>query len=402
MMEENQIPNSGEQGRLDRVEGYLRPRYDFHRNIVTGCVEYKKKGENSYRILSNDDENSLWRELNKARITVHISTIVALLNSDFSPAYDPFLNFFNKLPDWDGETDHIKALADGVETHNPELWKLCLRRWLIALVGSLIDPKVVNHQVLVFSGPQGIGKTTWINNLVPDELKEYYFSGTINPDNKDTYSFMSDCMLINMDELENLNRSQVGSLKECITKGQLKVRRPFRRNPEVLMRRASFAGSVNSSKFLNDPTGSRRFLCFEVSKFEKECGASIEQVYSQVLALFKSGEQHYFDGEDNNLIQANNSKFEQILMEEEWVKQLFLPCDPTKEVCEYMNASDVAVVIRDTYKQNVGISNINNIGRAMTKLAFSTAKKDGYKKYVLKRQNKSEQLPDADASKSDS
>ncbi|NDK57693.1 VapE domain-containing protein [Pontibacter fetidus] len=387
-MEENQIPNvvassEEERGRLEKVEDFLRTRYDFRRNAITGYVEYRKAGQGAFLIMSDEHQNSLWRELSRAKIIFPVGALIQLLNSDFAPSYDPFVEYFDRLPAWDGETDHIQMLADGVKTHNAEFWSLCLRRWLIALAGSLVDTETVNHQVLVFSGPQGIGKTTWVNNLVPAELKQYYFSGTINPDNKDTYSFMADCMLINMDELENLNRTQIGSLKACITQSQIKVRRPFRRNPEMLIRKASFAGSVNHKKFLNDPTGSRRFLCFEVTQFQQEHVVTIEQVYSQAIALFRAGEKHYFEGEENQVIQANNRQFEQTFLEEEWVMQYLKPCDTEKEKCEFMNATEIAKAIGESFNRRLGDSNINNIGKAMNKLAYPTVKQRGIKKYVF-------------------
>lgn len=400
-MEESQISNGAasreeKKGRLEKVEDFLRERYEFRRNLVTGNVEYRRVGQVPYTIMEDSHQNSLWRELTKANIIFPLSSIVSLLNSDFAPSYDPFLEYFKGLPEWDGETNHIQLLADSVKTHDHELWSLCLRRWLIALVGSLVNPATVNHQVLVFSGAQGIGKTTWVNKLVPDVLKQYYFSGTINPDNKDTYSFMADCMLINLDELENLNRSQIGSLKECITKGQIKVRRPFRRNPEIMFRRASFAGSVNSNKFLNDPTGSRRFLCFEVTEFNREYETTIEHVYSQALALFNAGEKHYFDGEENMLIQANNGQFEQTLLEEEWVMQLLSHCDTTTDKCEFMNATEIAGVIETTFNRRLGNGSITNIGKVMKKQGFGTVKKNGIKKYVVRRQTAKDNLLDSE------
>jgi predicted P-loop ATPase len=44
---------------------------------------------------------------------------------------------------------------------------------------------------------------------MPKQLKEYIFSGTINPNNKDTLIHLAECMLINLDELENLNKTEM-------------------------------------------------------------------------------------------------------------------------------------------------------------------------------------------------
>ena len=127
----------------------------------------------------------------------------------------------------------------------------------------LLEEKEINHTVIIFTGEQGLGKTTWLLNLVPEPLRKYRFSGTISVSNKDTLVHMSECMLINLDELETLNKSEIGEMKELITKGTIRQRLPYARNNSSLIRQSSFVGSVNNGQFLTDITGNRRFLCFQ-------------------------------------------------------------------------------------------------------------------------------------------
>jgi predicted P-loop ATPase len=200
----------------------------------------------------------------KGRIKTNLSSLRNLLYSDFCELFNPFEDYFFNLPTYDEKTDYITELANTITTTKQDLWQQCFKKWLVAMVGCVLDDKVINHTVIVFSGKQGLGKTTWVEKLVPKQLKEYLFSGTINPNNKDTLVQLAECMLINLDELENLNRSEIGSLKEIITKTQIRMRKAYGHNNETMPRRASFAGSVNTAQFLNDSTGSRRFLCFEL------------------------------------------------------------------------------------------------------------------------------------------
>jgi predicted P-loop ATPase len=209
-------------------------------------------------------ENSMLRECLKGRIKTNLSSLRNLLYSDFCELFNPFEDYFFNLPTYDEKTDYITELANTITTTKQDLWQQCFKKWLVAMVGCVLDDKVINHTVIVFSGKQGLGKTTWVEKLVPKQLKEYLFSGTINPNNKDTLVQLAECMLINLDELENLNRSEIGSLKEIITKTQIRMRKAYGHNNETMPRRASFAGSVNTAQFLNDSTGSRRFLCFEL------------------------------------------------------------------------------------------------------------------------------------------
>ena len=45
------------------------------------------------------------------------------------------------------------------------------------MVASLVDEKAVNHTAIIFSGPQGIGKTRWFHTIIPPELKEFIYEG---------------------------------------------------------------------------------------------------------------------------------------------------------------------------------------------------------------------------------
>ena len=246
------------------------------------------------------------------------------------------------------------------------------------MVGCVLDDKVINHTVIVFSGKQGIGKTTWVERLVPKQLKEYLFSGTINPNNKDTLVQLSECMLINLDELENLNRSEIGSLKEIITKTQIRMRKAYGHNNETMPRRASFAGSVNTAQFLNDSTGSRRFLCFELEDIKYQHEVDINLAFSQALFLFKSGFRYWFDQEEIKSITANNEQYQLHSPEEELLLTWFEPC-PKEEANLFLNASQIAAKLADRTKLNLNDGTINKLGKALKKHNFiKISKKTGY------------------------
>lgn len=114
------------------------------------------------------------------------------------------------------------------------------------------------------------------------------FSGTINLKNKDTLIHLAKCMLINLDELEKLNRTEIGTLKELNTKTHIRKLKTDRHSNETLPRRASFAGSVNTAQFLNDNTGSHRFLCFEVEHIEYTHNIDLNMVYAQAIEVYKN------------------------------------------------------------------------------------------------------------------
>ena len=363
---------------IDRLELFLSNKYVFRHNIVSGKLEFQYFGKKKWNVMNDFIENSMLRECLKGRIKTNLSSLRNLLYSDFCPLYNPFEDYFHNLPSYDEKTDYITDLANTITTTKQDLWQQCFKKWLVAMVGCVLDDKVINHTVIVFSGKQGLGKTTWVERLVPKQLKEYLFSGTINPNNKDTLVQLAECMLINLDELENLNRSEIGSLKEIITKTQIRMRKAYGHNNETMPRRASFAGSVNTAQFLNDSTGSRRFLCFELEGIQYQHNVDINMAFSQALFLFKSGFRFWFDQEEIKNITANNEQYQLHSPEEELLLTWFEPC-PKEEATLFLNASQIAAKLADRTKLNLNDGTINKLGKALKKHNFiKISKKTGY------------------------
>ena len=363
---------------IDRLELFLSNKYVFRHNIVSGKLEFQYFGKKKWNVMNDFIENSMLRECLKGRIKTNLSSLRNLLYSDFCELYNPFEDYFFNLPNYDEKTDYITELANTITTTKQDLWQQCFKKWLVAMVGCVLDDKVINHTVIVFSGKQGLGKTTWVEKLVPKQLKEYLFSGTINPNNKDTLVQLAECMLINLDELENLNRSEIGSLKEIITKTQIRMRKAYGHNNETMPRRASFAGSVNTAQFLNDSTGSRRFLCFELEGIQYQHDVDINMAFSQALYLFKSGFRFWFDQEEIKNITANNEQYQLRSPEEELLLTWFEPVEREKATL-FLNASQIGAKLAERAKINITDGTINKIGKALKKHNFTRiSSKTGY------------------------
>lgn len=367
---------------IDKLEMFLNNRYNFRYNTVLGKLEFKTLKAHKWKPMTDFSENSILREILKAKVKCSINSLRNLLHSDYCEMFDPFDVYFQNLPKHEEEHDYIEQLADTVTTTKQDLWRICFKKWFVAMVACVLDEKQVNQTVIVFSGKQGLGKTTWIEKLMPKQLKEYIFSGTINPSNKDTLIHLAECMLINLDELENLNRSEIGSLKEIITKTHIRMRKAYGHNNENMPRRASFAGSVNTSQFLNDTTGSRRFLCFEVEHIEYTHEIDINKVYYQALKLHKEGFRHWFNQEEIKDININNEQYQIKSPEEELLLSWFKVAD-RETANAYLSTTQIAVKLAEKTKLNISDAAINKLGKALKKHSFLRLKRQGVYVYAL-------------------
>lgn len=367
----------------DQLETYLASKWDFKINEIRSKVEWKLKSESVFKELREIDLNSLYRNCRKDFPKLKRPDLQSILYSDFSVKYNPFEEYFNNLPEWEEEYDFIEMLGNTIQTPNQEHWLKCFKKWFVAMIGCMIVDDIVNHTALVLYGGQGLGKTTWLDNLVPKELKEYKHSGFVNPKNKDTFVALSEKMLINIDELEALRANEIGAFKAMVTLPSINVRRVYGHYTEHMPRRASFAASTNDKGILTDVTGSRRFLMFETLTINYQHDVPLEGAYAQAFALLRDGFKFHFDKEDILELNLANEQFKAVNIEEDWVDELFTIADDIEEADFIGNASLVTQYIAKANNVKSNISMINRIGKILTRKGYTTFKRNSRKVYAL-------------------
>jgi len=365
------------------VENYLNTKYEFKFNQVTNRTFYKKIDSNEdFKLLNQFAVNSIKREINNNRIQCSISELNSLLESDYLQIYNPFKDYFYGLPNLTDNVDYIDLLSNTIETNNVEDFKWAFKKWIVAMVACAINDDITNQTILIFTGGQGIGKTTWMSKLVPEPLKDYFFSGIINPGNKDNNLLLSERLIVNLDELASLNKRQIEAFKEMVTKQVISERRAYGHFTENYIRRASFVGSSNHNQLLSDVTGNRRFLCFEIKTIEKDHYIDMNMVYAQVMKILEEGSfDYHFNLDDIKRIEANNQQFKQVCEEEELIDEFFKLPEEHSQV-SYLSATEIANYFK---KMSNSYSKYNpvDIGKIMKAKGYITKKISGSSKYII-------------------
>ena len=207
------------------------------------------------------------------------------------------------------------------------LWGGCFKKWFVAMVASWMKDEVVNHTVLVLVGRQGIFKTTWLDNLIPPELRSYSsklpLSGQIS---KDDRLRLCENGMLNIDELDAMCGREMNIVKSLLTSTDVNERAAYGRLKERRVRLASFCASTNKREFLTDITGNRRWLPFEVESIQNPFHTIIpyERLYAQAKALVEEGMfSYWFDMEEMEVLEAHNEEFRALENEEELLKVYF-------------------------------------------------------------------------------
>lgn len=368
---------------FQQMTEYLDNNYKFVHNAVLNRIANVNAVTQELEYIDEYTLNSIWVELLRGRMDISKSMLMAFLTSEASQSFDPFESYFRGLPEWRvDQPDYIQQLADTVTVPEAfrDVWSMYLRKWLIAAVGCSIDEKVVNQQVLVLIGDQGIGKTKWTEKLVPNDLKEYYFSGDINPGDKDSSINLSECFIINLDELGNLNRGDLNRLKQLITQSSLRIRRPYAMMHEKMPRRASLIGSVNNSEFLRDETGNRRYLCMEALSINYNHDVNMDLVYAQAYALFIAGERFWLNQEEIKVMNLYNNQYKVQFAEIEYVNEFFEPCERDDKDGREMTVTEIQRYLREHGEHIFNVS-IRQLGIALKASNYVPLKKNGGTKY---------------------
>ena len=314
----------GSSSKNTEIENYLSTHYEFRYNTVLGRTEYRSWANDDFTKVGRYEINTLRRELDcDEGIATSAENLYSIIESSFSPRINPIQEYFKELPlidigddgscgGSDGCSDSnissfspkaISDLASCVVVRNNEKWLPYLTKWLVAVVANAIDDRECrNHTCLVLTGEQGKFKTTFLDLLCPPALHGYSYTEKIYPQEKDTLTYIGQNLIVNIDDqLKALNKRDENELKNLITCPMVKYRMPYDKYVEEHPHLASFVASVNGNDFLTDPTGSRRFLPFEVLSIdiEKAKRISMNNVYAEAKALLKSGFRYWFD--DNEI-----------------------------------------------------------------------------------------------------
>ena len=207
------------------------------------------------------------------------------------------------------------------------LWRGCFKKWFVAMVASWMKDEVVNHQVLVLIGKQGIYKTTWLEHLIPPHLRAYACKlANSNDLNKDERLRIAEFGLISLDEIDSMNSRELNQLKSIITATDVNERAAYAYTKERRVRLASFCASGNRRDFLTDITGNRRWLPFEVESIQSPFTTILpyERMYAQAWALAQDPFfSYWFDLDEIEVLEQHNQHFRDESNEEQLLPILF-------------------------------------------------------------------------------
>ena len=299
---------------LPEVQAVLCSKYELRYNLLSEQSEYRDRGsvgddfapitKRVYMTwlmdIQADGYNYTWLEgVRIAAESLHI------------PSYHPVTHYFASLPQWDG-TDRLRPLMQRLTDDDTLVDYLC--RWMLALVAQAQgrEEALYANSVapILISEQQGWHKSTFCRMLLPPELRMFYTDSFDLAAESQCELRLTDCLLINLDEFDRYSSHKQSTLKNLMQMPSLRCRKAYARNATTLPRVASFIGTSNTPRLLTDPTGSRRFLCVELTHMiDVDTPICHAQLYAQCMHLLRNGERHHFTADEVANIELHNRAY---------------------------------------------------------------------------------------------
>lgn len=164
--------------------------------------------------------------------------------------------------------------------------------FVMALAQRVLAPGCKFDYMLIFEGPQGVGKSTLASVLGGG----FYADTGLVLGEKDSYQNLQGVHVYEWGELDSLSRADVRKVKNFISSEKDRFRASFDRRAKDYPRQVVFVGTTNEDRYLSDPTGNRRFWPVHVTRERADVDwlrANLDQLYAEALVYLEAGERFH-------------------------------------------------------------------------------------------------------------
>lgn len=341
-------------------------------NQLTGVIEVDGFPLNDTHLAKWLTEFSMLSGKNQSK-DILLSCIDVIANGN---QFHPVLQFFKKLDtlpktDFSQPTATDKLIDCFTSSTPKDLIKIYLTRWMLGLFDLHLLQRMTKL-VLILSGAQNSGKTSFAKNILPEPLKQYGKVVEFNQ-NKMTDSKIALCSILVacFDEFEDiLTKSKtLSEFKNLTSSYDIFERRPYRRNHEQMFRSSLIMATTNEKNILNDSTGNTRFLTLDVQAFDLKRYFTIDlnKVWREIYDLHILGQSSELTDGERALQAMENINFES----EDFIVGLIESVFHNDE-SGFLTSTEILIELEKNTKQPLSIK---RIGQALRKMGIERISK---------------------------
>jgi len=199
-----------------------------------------------------------------------------------------------KIPVWD-KVDRIEQIVSALTITNldPVTSYDLICDWGAKMIRRIYEPWTRNR-VLIFQGPQNIGKD-WLIDALVDGIEEPGLSYVRNirvDEHGELEQKLHAGIVFKIGEFDRTSKVAVSQLKHIVTVEATNERLKYDRKAQNRKVRCSFIASANPSDLLRDTTGNTRFIVISLEKINFDypgarSRANFAEERKQIIAQFK-------------------------------------------------------------------------------------------------------------------
>ena len=213
-------------------------------------------------------------------------------------SFHPIQEHLKRLQ-WDGTQRIRYALHHFLGAETNDYNEECLKVFMLGAVKRIFEPGSKFDLMLVLTGGQGAGKSTFLRFLA---IRDEWFSDDLKRlDDEKIFQRLSGHWILEMSEMvATANAKSIEDIKSFLSRSKDTYKFPYDRYAADHLRQCVFAGTTNRMDFLPmDRSGNRRFLPVQVHPEQAETHiltdeaasrAYIEQMWAEIMMIYESGE----------------------------------------------------------------------------------------------------------------
>lgn len=196
---------------------------------------------------------------------------------------------------WDGIPRLDSLFIDYLGAEDNAYIRAVTRKAFTAAVARAMQPGIKFDQMTILSGPQGIGKSTLL-----DKMSKGWFTDSIRTfEGKEASELLQGTWLVEVAELDAFRKTDVSRIKQFISQRVDRFRAAYGRHVKEMPRCCVFFGTTNSTEYLQDRTGNRRFWPVDVGIHRPiksvwgDLPKELDQLWAEAVFRWRLGEPLY-------------------------------------------------------------------------------------------------------------
>lgn len=291
-------------------------KIDVKYNLISREIEFTSL-DKKMKHIENMGDNARLEEIRSLgalqKYTVNYDMLnMQLLAISSSKQYNPVAEYLlSQSKKWDGK-DRIKELCNTIiatEEFDNDLKEIMITKWLMNCARQALNHEGTKGAfgVLTLQGVQNLGKSRWIQTIVPK--KEWLKTGShIDIGSKDSIMENTKYWIVELGELDASMKNEQSKMKAFITRESDEFRRPYAKLSEKYPRYTTFYASVNPKQFLKDETGNRRYWTIPCVQINHTHKIDLDQLWGQVMRRALDAKSiNEFNLTDEEMIRLNES-----------------------------------------------------------------------------------------------